>query len=91
MSVDTLTSPRLADDDGSGKDSDWRNWGASMDGAEESPAQTYVMRDVGGRVFTGRTAMAGFTEDFHTDRVMPARPSARFVTQLHLGSENYIG
>jgi hypothetical protein len=91
MSADTLTHPKLADDDGSGKDSDWKKWSASMDGTEEYPDQGYVMRDVGRRIFTGRTAVAGFAEDFHTDRVMPMRAVGKFITQLYVGPENHLG
>lgn len=91
MSVEAPTRPELEGDDGSGLDSDWKKWSASMDGTEEYPEQGYVMRDVGRRAFTGRTAMAGFAEDFHTDRLMPMRAAGRFLVDSHLGPENYLG
>lgn len=72
MSVGTL--PRVEGYDGSGRDSDWRQWSAEMDGAEDAVLRDHDRRldfeDIGRRaILAGNESLAGLDPNFATDRL----------------------
>lgn len=54
--------------------------------------EAYEVEDVGRRnILAGRAALAGFTKDFHTDRIMPKYGARMVLPQVFVGPDNYIG
>jgi hypothetical protein len=89
MSVHAPTHAELAGYDGSGDADFWEHAEGEMTRAR---IEGFVADDVGRRtMLAGKTAMAGFAEDFHTDRIMPKRVTGRVLSQAFLGPDNYLG
>lgn len=77
MSVETLY--RAGGDDGSGRDSDWRVWSASVDGTREAVADR--ARNVR---LLGSSGVLGIT-DFVAEVLNPVQGIAELETRLFLG------